>query len=74
MWPGASVSGWYFSHPQSQYFVLGRLGRDQVEDYAEAQGLDGRRGRAVALAEPRLPLRRRVAARTARIRTGAVGG
>ena len=34
MWPGASVSGWYFSHPQSQYFVVGRLGRDQVEDYA----------------------------------------
>ena len=34
MWPGASVSGWYFSHPQSQYFAVGRLGRDQVEDYA----------------------------------------
>ena len=40
MWPGASVSGLYFSHPQSQYFVVGQLGRDQVEDYAEAQGLD----------------------------------
>ncbi len=38
MWPGASVSGWYFSHPQSQYFVVGRLGRDQVADYAERQG------------------------------------
>ena len=38
MWPGASVSGWYFSHPQSQYFVVGRLGRDQVEDYAERKG------------------------------------
>ena len=35
MWPGASVSGLYFSHPQSQYFVLGRIGRDQVQDYAE---------------------------------------
>lgn len=35
MWPGASVSGWYFSHPDSQYFVVGRLGRDQVADYAE---------------------------------------
>ncbi|GAB3117131.1 methionine synthase [Janibacter alkaliphilus] len=35
MWPGASVSGWYFGHPQSQYFVVGRLGRDQVEDYAK---------------------------------------
>ena len=38
MWPGASVSGWYFSHPQSQYFVVGRLGRDQVESYAERKG------------------------------------
>jgi 5-methyltetrahydrofolate--homocysteine methyltransferase len=38
MWPGASVSGWYFSHPQSQYFVVGRLARDQVESYAERKG------------------------------------
>ncbi|WP_432478419.1 methionine synthase [Nocardioides sp. GXQ0305] len=38
MWPGASVSGWYFSHPESQYFVVGRLGRDQVADYAERKG------------------------------------
>ena len=38
MWPGASVSGWYFSHPQSQYFVVGRVGRDQVEDYARRKG------------------------------------
>ena len=36
--PGAAVSGWYFSHPQSQYFVVGRLGRDQVADYAERKG------------------------------------
>jgi 5-methyltetrahydrofolate--homocysteine methyltransferase len=38
MWPGASVSGLYFSHPQSQYFVAGLLGRDQVEDYAKRKG------------------------------------
>jgi 5-methyltetrahydrofolate--homocysteine methyltransferase len=38
MWPGASVSGWYFSHPDAQYFVVGRLGRDQVADYAERKG------------------------------------
>ncbi len=38
MWPGASVSGWYFSHPQSQYMVVGRLGRDQVADYARRKG------------------------------------
>ncbi len=34
MYPASSVSGWYFSHPDSQYFVVGRLTRDQVEDYA----------------------------------------
>ncbi|CCH79966.1 homocysteine-N5-methyltetrahydrofolate transmethylase, B12-dependent [Nostocoides japonicum T1-X7] len=38
MWPGAAVSGWYFSHPDSQYFVVGRLGRDQVASYAERKG------------------------------------
>ncbi len=38
MWPGASVSGWYFAHPDSQYLVVGRLGRDQVQDYAERKG------------------------------------
>ena len=38
MWPGAAVSGWYFSHPQAQYFVVGRLGRDQVASYAERKG------------------------------------
>ena len=38
MWPGASVSGLYFSHPESQYFVLGRIGRDQVGDYAQRKG------------------------------------
>ena len=39
MWPGAAVSGWYFSHPQSQYFVVGRVGKDQVEDYANRKGM-----------------------------------
>jgi 5-methyltetrahydrofolate--homocysteine methyltransferase len=38
MWPGASVSGFYYSHPQSQYFVVGQLGRDQVEEYAKRKG------------------------------------
>ncbi|MCV7314035.1 methionine synthase [Mycolicibacillus parakoreensis] len=38
MWPGAAVSGLYFSHPQSQYFVIGRLGQDQVADYAKRKG------------------------------------
>jgi len=39
MWPGSSVSGLYFSHPQSKYFAVGKLGRDQVEDYARRKGL-----------------------------------
>jgi 5-methyltetrahydrofolate--homocysteine methyltransferase len=34
------VSGWYFAHPESQYFVVGRLGRDQVESYAARKGWD----------------------------------
>lgn len=34
MWPGASVSGWYFSHPQSRYFAVAQIQRDQIEDYA----------------------------------------
>ena len=34
MWPAASVSGFYFSHPRSRYFAVGQIDRDQVEDYA----------------------------------------
>jgi 5-methyltetrahydrofolate--homocysteine methyltransferase len=33
------VSGWYFSHPESHYFGIGRIDRDQVEDYARRKGL-----------------------------------
>jgi 5-methyltetrahydrofolate--homocysteine methyltransferase len=40
MTPAASVSGLYFGHPQSRYFAVGRLGRDQVEDYAARKGID----------------------------------
>lgn len=39
MMPASSVSGWYFSHPQAKYFVVGRIGRDQVEDYAARKGM-----------------------------------
>jgi 5-methyltetrahydrofolate--homocysteine methyltransferase len=35
MYPTAAVSGWYFSHPDSQYFVVGRISKEQVEDYAK---------------------------------------
>ena len=34
MYPTASVSGWYFSHPQSKYFAIGKIKEDQVKDYA----------------------------------------
>ena len=39
MWPGASVSGWYFSHPDSKYFAVAQIQRDQVEDYALRKGM-----------------------------------
>jgi len=39
MLPTAAVSGYYFSHPKSQYFVVGRLGKDQVADYARRRGV-----------------------------------
>jgi 5-methyltetrahydrofolate--homocysteine methyltransferase len=37
--PPASVCGWYFAHPQSHYFGLGKIGQDQVEDYAKRKGM-----------------------------------
>jgi 5-methyltetrahydrofolate--homocysteine methyltransferase len=48
MHPGASVSGLYFSHPDSKYFGVGQIGRDQVVDYAS------RRGEPVPAVEKRL--------------------
>lgn len=39
MWPGASVSGWYFSHPQSRYFAVAQIQKDQIEDYAARKGM-----------------------------------
>ncbi|MDQ2924465.1 MAG: B12-binding domain-containing protein, partial [Acidobacteriota bacterium] len=39
MWPGSSVSGLYFAHPESRYFSLGKIDRDQVADYAERKGM-----------------------------------
>ncbi|WP_153797604.1 methionine synthase [Foetidibacter luteolus] len=38
MYPAASVCGWYFSHPQSQYFGVGKISKDQVQDYAQRKG------------------------------------
>ena len=51
MWPGSSVSGLYFAHPQSRYFSLGKIDRDQVADYARTQGDERGRGRAMAWAK-----------------------
>ena len=38
MWPAAAVSGLYFAHPESRYFGVGKIGRDQVQDYAARKG------------------------------------
>ena len=38
MWPGSSVSGLYFAHPESHYFGVGLIERDQAEDYARRKG------------------------------------
>jgi 5-methyltetrahydrofolate--homocysteine methyltransferase len=40
MMPAASVSGLYFGHPQARYFAVGRIGRDQVADYAARKGME----------------------------------
>jgi len=39
MSPASSVSGWYFNHPDAKYFGVGKIGRDQIEDYARRKGL-----------------------------------
>jgi 5-methyltetrahydrofolate--homocysteine methyltransferase len=39
MWPGSSVSGLYFAHPEASYFTLGKIDRDQVADYQERKGM-----------------------------------
>ena len=40
MWPGSSVSGFYYAHPESRYFGVGKIERDQVEDYARRKGME----------------------------------
>ena len=39
MWPGAAVSGWYFAHPQSRYFSVAQIQKDQLEDYANRKNM-----------------------------------
>jgi 5-methyltetrahydrofolate--homocysteine methyltransferase len=40
MWPAAAVSGLYFAHPEARYFGIGRIGPDQVSDYAARKGME----------------------------------
>jgi 5-methyltetrahydrofolate--homocysteine methyltransferase len=40
MYPGAAVSGFYFAHPESKYFVVGKIGEDQLEDMAKRRGVE----------------------------------
>ena len=54
MAPAASVSGLLFGHPDARYFAVGRIGRDQIEDYAARKGIARPRGGALAPAESRL--------------------
>ena len=53
MHPAAAVSGWYFSHPDSRYFGIGKVDQDQVQDYAERKGVSLQQ--AQALLRPLLP-------------------
>ena len=39
MWPAASVSGYYFANPKARYFGLGKIGQDQLQDYAQRRGI-----------------------------------
>ena len=73
MYPAASVSGFYFSHPESKYFAVGKIGRDQVEDYSRRKGLDLRiveRWLAPNLTTIRMPPSR-TGVRTCRVHTPA---
>jgi 5-methyltetrahydrofolate--homocysteine methyltransferase len=47
MYPASSVSGFYYSHPQSQYFVLGKIGEDQLQDYSKRKGIDLKKARRI---------------------------
>ncbi len=46
MWPGSSVSGLYFAHPESRYFSLGKIDRDQVADYSQRKEMSTQKSNA----------------------------
>jgi 5-methyltetrahydrofolate--homocysteine methyltransferase len=39
MYPSSSVCGWYFAHPESKYFGIGKIAKDQIEDYAKRKNM-----------------------------------
>ena len=80
MWPGSSVSGLYIGHPDSYYFGVAKVERDQIEDYARRKENVGRGRRTLALADPQLtfrvpmrPTRRRKRPPFAECRGAAIG-
>ena len=48
MWPAATVSGYYFAHPEARYFGLGKIEKDQLIDYSQRRNIGYRRGREMA--------------------------
>ena len=69
MLPTAAVSGFYFSHPDAQYFAVGRIGDDQLDGFRATRGHRARRRAATARAQPRVDVR--TAARVAHSSLGA---
>ena len=61
MMPAAAVSGFYFSHPEARYFQVGRIGADQVLDYARRKGIALREAGALAGARTSATTRRKPA-------------
>ena len=51
MWPAASVCGWYFTHPASNYFTLGCIDEEQAQDYAKRKGWDERDDKMVGCSD-----------------------
>ncbi len=66
MWPGSSVSGLYFAHPEARYFTLGKIDRDQVVDYAGRKAMSRERRRTMAGPQSQLRPRGSAHAVTAR--------
>ena len=64
MWPGAAVSGLYFAHPESRYFAVNKITKDQVEAYAATQRRFDRRSRTLVVTGAGILDRRKVRAKS----------